>query len=192
MQKTPLSLALGCALSLGSLALAPLALAADTATTPIAGAATVKEIVGTVTVIDTKTRKMTIKTPDGSFEVLTIPPEVTRIDRIKIGNKVTVSETEAVLVDLEKGRDAGSMGAISQTTVEPEPGRKPAGTIVEKLTLYGKVESVDRKGSKVTVRGPNQTVTLKVQDPAILKGLAPGDGVVAHYVRAITGKVEFQ
>jgi Cu/Ag efflux protein CusF len=190
MQKMPLPLALGCALSLGAVALAPQALA-DT-TTPVAGAASVKEITGTVTVVDKTTRKMTIKTPEGVFEVLSIPPEVKRIDEIKIGDKLTVTETEAVLVDIEKGRDAGSMGAIGETTVEPEPGRKPAGTIVEKLTLYGKVVGVDRAASKVTVRGPNQTVTLKVQDPAILDDLKPGDGVVATYVRAITGKVEMQ
>jgi Cu/Ag efflux protein CusF len=190
MQKRPLSVALGCALSLGAAALAPHAFA-DT-TTPVAGAATVKEITGTVAVVDKATRKMTIKTPEGVFEVLSIPPEVKRIDQIKIGDKLTVTETEAVLVDIEKGRDAGSMGAIGQTTVDPEPGTKPAGSIVEKLKLYGKVESVDRAASKVTVRGPNQTVTLKVQDRAILDDLKPGDGVVATYVRAITGKVEVQ
>ncbi len=190
MQKLPLSLALSCVLSLGAAALAPQALA-DT-TTPVAGEATVKEIVGIVTVVDIPTRKMTIKTPEGVFEVLTIPPEVKRIAAIKIGDKVTVTETEAVLVDVEKGRDAGSMGAIGETTVEPEAGAKPAGTIVEKLKLYGKVVSVDRAASKVTVRGPNRTVTLKVEDRAILDDLKPGDGVIATYVRAITGKVEKQ
>jgi Cu/Ag efflux protein CusF len=97
-----------------------------------------------------------------------------------------------VLVDIETGRDAGSMGAIGETKVEREPGTKPAGTITEKLKLYGKVESVDRAASKVTVRGPNQTVTLKVQDPAILKDLKPDDGIVATYSRAITGKVHLQ
>lgn len=188
MQKLPLFLAFGCVMSLGAPALQTLA---DT-TTPVAGAATVKEITGTVAVVDKATRKMTIKTPEGVFEVLSIPPEVKRIDEIKIGDKLTVTETEAVLVDIEKGRDAGSMGAIGETTVEPEPGRKPAGTIVEKLTLYGKVVGVDRAAAKVTVRGPNQTVTLKVQDPAVLDDLKTGDGVVATYVRAITGKVQVQ
>jgi Cu/Ag efflux protein CusF len=190
VQKTPLALALSCVLTLGAAVAAPLALA-DTLT-PVAGAASVKEIVGTVAVVDTATRRMTIKTPEGVFEVLSIPPEVKRIDQIKIGDKVTVSETEAVLVDIETGRDAGSMGSISETTVDPLPGTKPAGTIVEKLKLYGKVLEVDRAGSKVTVRGPNQTVTLKVQDRAILDRLKPGDGVIATYVRSITGKVSFQ
>ncbi len=182
---------LSLALALAGAALAPLTFA-DT-TTPVAGAATITEISGEVVAIDPATRLMTLKTADGSFEVMTVPEEVKRIDQIKIGNKVHLTETEAVLVDIEKGKDAGSMGAIPEKTVERDPsgGSKPAGTITDKLTLYGKVESVDRANSNVTVRGPNRTVTLKVRDPAILDDLAPGDGVIATYVRTITGKVEF-
>jgi Cu/Ag efflux protein CusF len=175
---------------LAGAALAPLTLA-DTIT-PVAGAATVTEISGEVVAIDPATRLMTLKTADGTFEVMNVPEEVKRIDQIKLGNKVTISETEAVLVNIEKGRDAGAMGAVPETTVERTGGEKPAGTITDKLTLYGKVESVDKANSNVTVRGPNKTVTLKVRDQAILDDLAPGDGVIATYVRSITGKVEFQ
>jgi Cu/Ag efflux protein CusF len=135
---------------------------------------------------------MTIKTPDGHFEVLKIPKQVKRINQIKIGNKVSITETQAVLVDIETGRDAGSMGAIGTTTVTPEPGTKPAGTITEKLKLYGKVEAVDRAASQVTIRGPEKLVTLVVKDKAILDKLKPGDGVIATYVRTISGKVTFQ
>lgn len=188
MQK---SFVLTAALALAWINLAPLA-QADT-TTPVAGAASISEISGEVVAIDPTTRLMTLKTADGTFEVMTVPAEVERIDQIKIGNKVEITETEAVLVDIEKGKDAGSMGVIPERTVERDPsaGSKPAGTITDKLTLYGKVESVDKAKSEVTVRGPNRTVTLRVKDPALLDDLAPGDGVVATYVRSITGKVVF-
>jgi Cu/Ag efflux protein CusF len=81
------------------------------------------------------------------------------------------------------------MGAIPEKTVTPAPGAKPAGTISEKLTLYGKVLEVDKARSTVTVKGPQRTVVLKVKDPALLAELSPGDGVIATYVRVITGKV---
>ncbi len=191
MQKQPLYLALAACLALGVAGLAPSAGAADT-TTPIAAGATVTEITGTIEVVNKETRKMTIRTPDGRFEVIDIPEQVKRIDGIKVGDKLSATETEAVLVDLETGRDAGSMGAIGDTTVKPEPGTKPAGTITEKLKLYGKVESVDRANSHVTIRGPDKTVTLTVKDKALLDKLKPGDGVIASYVRIITGKVTFQ
>lgn len=190
MQKHPLSLALTVCLSLGAASLAPPAMA-DTVT-PVAGGATVSEITGTVVVVNQETRLMTIKQPDGNFEVLDIPEQVKRIDQIKVGDKVDITETQAILVDIEKGRDAGSMGSIEKTTVKPEPGTKPAGTITTKLKLYGKVESVNRENSTVTVRGPEKVVTLVVKDKAILDDLNPGDGVIATYVRTITGKVSFQ
>lgn len=189
MQQQSLSLALTACLALGAAGLAAPALA-DTMT-PVAGGASVSQITGTVVVVNKETRQMTIKQPDGSFEVLDIPPEVKRIDGIKVGNKVEITETQAVLVDVEKGRDAGSMGAIEKTTVKPEGGNKPAGTITTRLKLFGKVESVDHANATVTVRGPNKVVTLAVKDKAILDDLKPGDGVVATYVRSITGKVTF-
>ncbi len=188
MQK-PLALALAAALTLTGAAAIQSALAEDTMT-PVAGSATLTELSGEVVVVNPETRLMTIKTADGTFEVLRVPPEVQRLKSIKIGDKVTISETEAVLVEIEKGRDAGSMGAVPESSVEREAGAKPAGTMVDKLTLYGKVLEVDKAKSQVTVQGPNRTVTLKVEDPALLKDLGPGDGVIARYVRVITGKVE--
>ncbi len=190
MQKQPLSLALAACLAGGAAGLAPAALADSM--TPIAGGATVTEITGTIVAVNKETRQMTIKVPDGRFEVVDIPKEVKRIDGIKIGDKLSATTTEAVLVDLETGRDAGSMGAIGDTQVQPDPGSKPAGTITEKLKLYGKVESVDRVNSQVTLRGPEKTVTLTVKDKALLDKLKPGDGVIATYVRIITGKITFQ
>lgn len=183
------SIALAAALALTSAASLQWAVAAD-ALTPIAGSATLTELSGEVVVINTETRLMTLKTADGTFEVLRIPPEVERIKAIKVGDKVTISETEAVLVEIEKGRDAGAMGAVPEQSIEREAGKKPAGSIVDKLTLYGKVLDVSKAKSEVTVQGPNQTVTLKVEDPAMIADLAPGDGVIARYVRVITGKVE--
>ncbi|WP_295449468.1 hypothetical protein [uncultured Thiodictyon sp.] len=190
MQQRPLSLSLSlvAGLALGAAGLAPLALAGTTLT-PIAGEATVTELTGTVTVVNAETRKLTLKTPDGRFEVVDIPEQVSRVNEIKIGDKVVISETEAVLVDLEKGRDAGSMGAIGDTQVQRDPGVKPGGSITETLKLYGKVEAVDRANSRVTIRGPQNVVTLTVKDKAILAQLKPGDGVIASYMRVLTGKI---
>jgi len=188
MQKQPLSLALAVGLAIGAAGLVPLAVA-QTTVAPLAGGATVSEITGSIVAINTETRKLTLETPDGRFELIDIPAQVTRIDQLKLGDKIAITETEAVLVDLERGRDAGSMGAIGDTTVQRDPGVKPGGTITEKLKLYGKVESVDRANSRVTIRGPDKVVTLTVKDKAILDQLKPGDGVIANYVRMVTGKV---
>ena len=186
MQKTIPSLTLASAIVTG--AFAPVAVA-DTMD-PVAGGAATTELTGTVAVVNTESRLMTLETPSGKFEVLHVPPEVKRIDEIKIGDKVTISETEAVLVDIDKGGSAGSMGSEFKQDMERAPGEKPAGTMVDTLKIYGKVEAVDKAASKVTVRGPKETVTLSVKNAALLDDLAPGDGVVATYIRVISGMVE--
>ncbi|TCT22730.1 hypothetical protein [Thiobaca trueperi] len=189
MHIRPAGLTLACAL-LGT-ALSPVALA-QLQTTPVTGAVTTAELTGEVVVVDQTRRMLTIRTPEGRFEVLNVPDEVTRLDQVKIGNRLTISQTEAVLIDLKKGPSAGGVGATQETTVERTPGRKPAGAIIDTLTLNGRVESVDHAKSTVTVRGPNQTVTLGVRDHALLNSIAPGDGVSATYMRVIRGEVRFR
>ncbi|NEV61959.1 hypothetical protein [Thiorhodococcus minor] len=165
---------------------------AQTETMPIAGAAASMELTGTVTIVNQEKRMLTIETPDGRFEVLHVPKEVTRLSEIKIGNLLTITETQALLVDLKKGDGAGTIGMSKRTTTERDPGTKPSGAIVDTLTISGRVESMDKAASTVSVRGPNRLVTLKVEDPALLDSLAVGDGVEASYMRIISGDVKFQ
>lgn len=162
---------------------------AETKTTPIMAGASEMALAGKVMVVNRDTRMMTIKSADGKFHVLHIPAAVKRIDAIKIGDQVAISEVTSVLVELQRGRDAGAMGAEGSTTVDSKPGAKPAGTITEVLTLYGKVVSVDKKAGTVTVRGAEATRTFDVQDRAMLDELKPGDGVIAKFRNTISGVV---
>ena len=60
--------------------------------------------------------------------------------------------------------------------VERAPlGSKPAGAVTQETTLKAKVTAVDRKKQTVTLEGPRGgTVTLKVEDPKKLDGVAVG------------------
>lgn len=165
---------------------------AQTETMPIAGAAASTQLTGTVTVVNQEKRMLTIRTADGRFEVLHVPKEVTRLNEIKIGNLLTITETEALLVDLKKGEGAGTIGMSKSTTTERDPGTKPSGAIIDTVTISGRVESLDKAASTVSIRGPNRLVSLKVEDPALLDSLAVGDGVEASYMRIISGDVTFQ
>lgn len=180
----PIALASGITLSvLGSM---PVTVAE---TVPVAGVGVTSALTGTVTVVNQDKRMLTIQTPEGRFEVLHVPEEVKRLNEIKIGDTLTIKETDLVLVDLHKGPEAGSLGVTRDSAVLREPGEKPAGAIVESLTINGIVESVDKAASTVTIKGPEETVTFEVQDPAVLESVVPGDGVSASYVRAISGEV---
>lgn len=188
--KTRLSgLPLACAMLCATAAFAPEAIA-EMETIPVTGALVTSEHTGIVTFVDLAQRMLTIKTPDGRFEVLHVPAEVSRLDQVKIGNRLSVSKTDAVAVDLQKGTKAGSVSAARETVAERKPGNKPAGTIIDTTTLSGRVEAVDKTKSAITVRGPEKTMTFSVQDPVLLDSVAPGDGVVVTYMQVIRGEVK--
>ncbi|KAA6187060.1 copper-binding protein [Thiohalocapsa marina] len=163
----------------------------DLTTEPVALAATQTSIVGKVMVVNTETRLMTVKVGDGSYVLLHVPPEVERIDRIKIGNRVEVSETTSTLIALEKGADAGAIGAEGATLIDREPGEKPAGTITDVLTVRGQVVGIDKAAGTVTIQGPEAVRTFEVEDVTLLDDLAVGDGVVANFLNVISGRVTF-
>jgi Cu/Ag efflux protein CusF len=168
---------------------APVYAQADLQTQPVAAEAIETKIEGEVMVVNPDTRLMTLKTADGSYEVLHVPPEVKRLDEIKIGDMVSITETTTALIELQTGRDAGAMGAEGETEVEAEPGEKPAGTITDELTLYGKIVGVDKAAGTVTIKGAETTRVFPVEDQALLDELKVGDVVVAKFRNVISGEV---
>jgi Cu/Ag efflux protein CusF len=163
----------------------------DLQTQPVAAEAMETKIEGEVMVVNTETRLMTLKTADGTYEVLHVPPEVKRLGDIKIGDMVSITETTTALIELQTGRDAGAMGAEGKTEVEGAPSMdgKPAGTITDTLTLYGKVVGVNKAAGTVDIKGAETTRTFPVQDKALLDELKVGDGVVAKFRNVISGEV---
>lgn len=156
--------------------------------TPLAGAIAGEEVSGEVMVVNTETRLMTLKTADGEFVLLHVPPEAERLDQIKIGDKVAVSFTTSVLVERIEGAP-GLRGVSGSTQVTREEDGGPGGSLTDNVTIFGQVEGVDRPAGKVTVRGENGTRTFDVSNKAILDELKAGDGVVVRIRNTMTGTV---
>jgi hypothetical protein len=156
---------------------------------PIALDAAAGEISGKVMVVNTDNRMLTIRTPDGQFQVIHVPPEVRRLDEIKIDDELTISYFEAVAVDLRKG-GSGTPEAVVTKDVERDATAKPAGRMEETITVTGIIEAIDNASSKVTIRGPERTVTVSVQNPELLTDVSVGDSVVLTYVSAVAASIE--
>jgi len=171
------------------LASASLGITALAQETPVAAGAAMGEITGKVMVVNTEKRMLTIRTPEGDFQVIHVPSEVKRLDEIKINDQLTISYLEAVAVDLQKGA-GGTPGAVVTRDVERESSQRPAGRIEETMTVTGIVEAIDSAASTVTIRGPQRTVTVNVQDPELLAEVSEGDTVSLTYVSAVAAKVE--
>lgn len=156
---------------------------------PVAAGAASGEITGKVMVVNTEKRMLTIRTPEGDFQVIHVPEEVKRLDEIKINDTMTISYLEAVAVDLQKG--AGSTpSAVVTRDVEREPSKRPAGRMEETITITGVIEDIDNAASTVTIRGPQRSVTVNVQDTDLLADVSVGDTVTLTYLSAVAAKVE--
>ena len=113
MQKSALSLALSAALFTGAaLPVSVFSQEVEPVVAEIGG----NYLQGEVMVVNTETRLMTLKDADGVFHVLHVPPQVSRIDEIKIGDKVTITEVSSALIGLTP-TDAGTPIAMD-TSVE--------------------------------------------------------------------------
>jgi len=161
-------------------------------TTPIRAVAVESTVSGEVTVVNADTRMLTIRKGDGVFEVLHAPPEVKRLADIKIGDKLTLTESTSALIELEQGRDAGSMGMTAKTNVQRDSGSAPGGSITDHMTLYGQILAVDQGAGTVTVKGANSTKTFEVADKSLLATLnvKKGDGVVVTIRNEISGQIQ--
>ncbi len=148
---------------------------------------------GTVDKIDPNRRLATLKGEDGRVVTMRIGPEIRNFENLKIGDTVTATFTEAVVLALAEGADSSGI----RTRVEAEAARqsaagaKPGVRAVERTTIVANVTDVDRSTGKVTLRGPSgDTVTLKVQDKQALQALDKGDQVVASLVEAAAVSIE--
>jgi hypothetical protein len=186
---SPKHLIVAAALALTSAA----AIAQETVTEPIKAFGAVTQTEGRVSVVNPDTRMMTIRKADGSFEVIHIPPEVKRINAIRIGNQVRLTTALMALIELRTGPNAGAVGQSGVATeVAPTPGgSKPSGEIVDRQVIFGKITAVDRAAGTVTIEGPNRTATYEVENKELLNRVNAGDGVRVTLTSVIRGDVSF-
>lgn len=189
-RKTLIALAAAAALA------SPLHLHAQTGGAVVAtapGKAVIAETVkisATITAIDKKTRDVTLKGPEGNTMTVTAGPEVKNFDKLKVGDVVDLQYVEALTLQLKKGGGAKVAKTEKTDAVSAKKGEAPGGAVGRQVTIVADVVAVDPAKQSVTLKGPKQTVTLKVADPEQFKNIAKGDQVEATFTQAMAVAVE--
>jgi Cu/Ag efflux protein CusF len=168
-----------------ALALNGAAYAADA----VVAADTVK-VTATVAAIDQGTRVVTLKDASGKTVTFVADDQIRNLAQVKVGDVVTMEYAQAVAVSLTKSTKTMRERTVSQNVERAASGMKPGGVAVREVRVVASVEAIDRKTNVVTLRGPDNTVDVKVQDPSVLAGFKPGDFVDAIYREALAVKVE--
>jgi hypothetical protein len=151
----------------------------------VAGAAQTAKISATITAIDPATRQVTLKGPQGREVVVTAGPEVRNFAQMKVGDKVDVEYVEALTLELKKGGGMAVAKTEAAGAARAKPGAAPGAMVGRQVKVVADVVAVDAAKGVVTLKGPQRTVELKVQDPKQLAMIAKGDQVEATYTEAV-------
>jgi len=156
------------------------------ATKPGAGmVAQTVDVTATITAIDPSSRLVTMKGPQGREVAVVAGPEVKNFANMKVGDQVRVKYVEALTLELKKGGGMVVSRVDKDAAAGAKPGSRPAGIGGREVTVIADVVAVDTANQRVTLKGPNRTVDLKIRDPKQLAMIAKGDQVEAVYTEAI-------
>jgi len=144
---------------------------------------------GTVEAIDHKGRVLTLKDATGKFATVDIPASVARFDAIKVGDKVTATYYDNVIVRLKKpGEPAANTAAAALTATE---GAKPGGTLGAQRTMTATIDAIDPAVPSISFKGPNGwKYSRRVLDKEMLKQVKVGDQVDFTWTEAVQLSVE--
>jgi hypothetical protein len=150
----------------------------------------VAELIGvtaSVESIDRKSRKVTLKDPDGKRLTVQVPEEMRGFDRIKKGDNVDVTFYQSMAL-------AFLPAEVEPPVVEERQIDVGGGVMAREITAAMAITKVDARNNMVSAKAPDGTaVTVKVQDPALvpkLRTLKPGDVVQLDYTEAVATKIE--
>ena len=143
------------------------------------------EAVVTVTKVDAKARKVTVRGPRGNLATLDVPKEAQNLDKVKPGDRFKITYAEAAVVALTKG---GEPAASVEESVQLAPkGGTPGGYKVRTYKISAVVDAIDYKNRYVALRGPKgNTLALPVSDDVKnLEQVQVGDKLSIVYTEAL-------
>jgi hypothetical protein len=146
-------------------------------------------ISGTVETIDHNRRVVNIKTPEGKFQTIDVPPSATRFDELKVGDKVSITYNNTVSARLKPPGEAPVNTAAGTTTAGQ--GERPGGTASQERTMTATISAIDKSAQSISFTGPNGwKYDRRVADPAVLDQVKVGDQVDITWDTNVTVAVQ--
>jgi len=142
-------------------------------------------VTGTISAINAATREVTLTLPDASETVIACGPEVKNFAELRVGDAVEMEFSQALALELKKDSTAEVSGTIEGAVASAQPGSTPGAVGGIRARIVAEVMAVDPTTQTVTLRGPERTVDLKVNDPKQFENIAVGDRIEATYVEAM-------
>ena len=143
----------------------------------------------TVEAIEQSTRTLTVKSDQGIYETIQVPPDVKRFSELKVGDKITARYYENVVIRVKKPGEAAV--DLESAALTRSQGARPGATAASQRTITVTVTAMDPKTSSVTVKGPNDyTYSRKVADKKAFGQLKVGDQLEMTWTDALLISVD--
>jgi Cu/Ag efflux protein CusF len=147
---------------------------------PGAVAVETAEMDATVKSVDMASRTVTLVGAHGKRATYKIGKGAINFDRIRPGDKVRVTVTEALAVYLRPQGTPASVGEGAAVALAPK-GAMPGGFVADTAEVTAKVVSVDAATRHVTLRLPNGKLRQLNVNPSVdLSKVKAGDAVTAQ------------
>jgi hypothetical protein len=146
-------------------------------------------ITASVEAVDHGNRTVTLKGPKGNYVTIDVPASVTRFDSIKVGDKLTATYYENLVLSVqrpgEKPRDSAS------AAITPSSSTKPGATASKQRTITAEITAIDMNVPSISFKGPNGWgYSSKVQDKEALSKVKVGDKVDITWTEALLVSME--
>ena len=157
----------------------------DNGGTPSRVSVDVIKLTGTVKAVDLDKKTVTVEGSTGRVETIDAK-EARNLDQLKVGDKVTVTYTQALAVFVRKSDEPPSTSEKQTVQLAPK-GEKPGGVVARTVELTGTIQSVDAQKRMVEVRVPAGDVRTFKVDPRVknLSQVKKGDQVVLRYTESV-------
>ena len=144
---------------------------------------TMKTVTATVEAIESQSRTVTVKKPDGTYEEFYVPETIKKFDTLKIGDKVNARYYENVVVRL---KEAGEKATDDQASAVTRAEQGTAGTKAHQRVITATIEAIDPAAPSITFVGPRGwKYTTRVEDTAALAKVKVGDKVDITWTEAL-------
>ena len=142
----------------------------------------------TVESIEKASREVTVKKPDGTYGVFSVPADVKRFDTLKIGDKITARYYENIVLRLKA---PGEKHVDSETGAVTRSANRNAGTAAVQRTITATITKIDMKAPSIAFSGPNGwNYSTRVEDTKALAKVKVGDKVDITWTEAAIVSIE--
>jgi hypothetical protein len=137
-----------------------------------------------VEAIDHSNRTVTLKEPNGNYVTIGVPPGVARFDSIKVGDRLTATYDENLVLSVQKPGEKSKDTA--QAALTESDRTKPGVTAARQRTITAEISAIDLKVPSIAFKGPNGwAYSSKVQDKDALSKVRVGDKVDITWTEAL-------